>query len=219
MERSLDKVEKYAKKLCEEIGGKYIDSNLSTYYNVRGRILRISDHIGSNSSGSMSIIIPKFNVIENTYILHVHSSGEISIIDYEKLKMVIKSFFYVSSLFMSINQPNFEMEFQKIEKFNDSEKFKEMTAEINRLKQIEKKFNKVKEFYEERIKLEKNKTDASTTEKEPIYVDSKDTVFGVPKKYFESGQLKVITQTANKVKTKFGLDIQIINDKKEAESI
>lgn len=98
----MDKIHKYAKKYCD---GKVIVSTLgdSYYYHFNdGKfILRISNHIGRNSDGKMSIIID-----ENGYMLHNHVTGNVYIETYEKIKEIIKSLSVMSKMNMKFDMAN-----------------------------------------------------------------------------------------------------------------
>ena len=141
--RVADKIEKYAAKLIKEYKGEVVESEKSRYFNIKGRILRISDHIGSNSSGSISIIIPDFSD-KNEYIVHAHSSGSISIASYEQVKDIVRSFVYMSSFMTEILQPSFVFEIERRDKFDASKACKNYEDEIARLKKIEGKYNILK---------------------------------------------------------------------------
>lgn len=95
----MDRVHRYAKKHCD---GKIVDSknSESKYYHFNSGkfILRISNHIGKNSSGSVSIIIDK-----NGYMLHNHSTGSIQIITWEEIKTFIKALDTLSGINISMN--------------------------------------------------------------------------------------------------------------------
>ena len=204
MERKKDKVEKYIQLMCKKFGGEFVEARLSSYYNVNGRILRISDHIGANSSGNMSIIIPSYRTEKELYMIHAHATGALSIVNYEEVKNIIHSFFYMSSIFSTVNQPNFQLELEKKDKFEASEKYSVMTSEIKRLKDIEKKYQRL----QERVKQTKVAAASEKVEvnSQPIIVEGIESILGVPRNYFESGQLKVIAATAHKVAKKYGLD-------------
>jgi len=104
--RKKDKIEKYIESLIKKYGNcSFIGGTQSRYYYIGSKCLRISDHIGANSSGHVSIIIPQHKEAENQYIIHGHSSGQISVIDYEKVKELVRSFFYLSSIFSDVT-PN-----------------------------------------------------------------------------------------------------------------
>lgn len=176
--RVADKIEKYAAKLMKEYKGEVVESEKSRYFNIKGRILRISDHIGSNSSGNISIIIPDFSD-KNEYIVHAHSSGSISIASYEQVKDIVRSFVYMSSFMTEILQPSFVFEIERRDKFDASKVCKNYEDEIARLKKIEGKYNILKKVGN----IESND----------------DTVLGVPSSAFTEGQLKAIKATVDSV--------------------
>ena len=80
----MDKLNKYLHKLVSQSKGEIIYSQRSTYYHIRGRVIRVSDHIGRNSDGSISIIYDASG--SDRYIVHAHGSGMISIVNYENVK-------------------------------------------------------------------------------------------------------------------------------------
>lgn len=82
----MDKVHKYAEKYCDNV--EISANGNSYYYHFKGGkfILRVSDHIGRNSSGKVSIIIDN-----NGYLLHNHNTGAVHIETYENIKEFIKS--------------------------------------------------------------------------------------------------------------------------------
>ena len=114
----MDKLHKYAKKYCN---GDVVVSTLgnSYYYHFNNGkfVLRISDHIGRNSDGKVSIIIDK-----NGYLLHNHNTGSVYIETYENIKAFIRSL----SVFSEVNV--------KMETSNKSE-IGELKNETNSLKQ------------------------------------------------------------------------------------
>ena len=79
----LNKIDKYLKKFASNIE----KSVRSRYYQLPNGIIRVSDHIGRNSSATISIIITK----DGDYILHRHTTGEIRNITYTNLKKLVKS--------------------------------------------------------------------------------------------------------------------------------
>ena len=95
----MDRVHRYAKKYCD---GKIVNSqnSESKYYHFNSSkfILRISNHVGRNSSGNVSIIIDK-----NGYILHNHSTGAIQIITWEEIKTFIRALATLSGINISMN--------------------------------------------------------------------------------------------------------------------
>jgi hydrogenase maturation factor len=176
--RQKDKLEKYIDKLIKEYKScSVVEGEKSRYYTINGRTLRVSDHIGANSSGNMSIIIPNFKV-SNLYIIHAHTSGAISAVDYEKAKEILRAFFYMSSIMLELVQESINIEVEKIDRFNADEKIKKMQEEILTLKK-----------YEAIAKMKLKKGGISG-----------DTILGLPKSYFEDKHIKVIEAIINKIK-------------------
>lgn len=95
----MDRVHRYAKKYCD---GKIVDAQTSEskyyHFNSGKFILRISNHIGKNSSGNVSIIIDK-----NGYMLHNHPTGSIQIITWEEIKKFIRALATLSGINISMN--------------------------------------------------------------------------------------------------------------------
>ena len=98
----MNKLHQYAKKYCD---GEIVVSTLgnSYYYHFNNGkfILRISDHIGKNSDGKVSIIIDK-----NGYMLHNHSTGAVYIETYENIKAFIKSLSVMSAMNVKFDTTN-----------------------------------------------------------------------------------------------------------------
>ena len=98
----MDKLHKYAQKYCD---GEIVVSTLgnSYYYHFNNGkfVLRISDHIGRNSDGKVSIIIDK-----NGYMLHNHSTGSVYIETYENIKAFIKSLSVMSAMNVQFDTTN-----------------------------------------------------------------------------------------------------------------
>lgn len=95
----MDRVHRYAKKYCD---GKIVDAQTSEskyyHFNSGKFILRISNHIGKNSDGNVSIIIDK-----NGYMLHNHPTGSIQIITWEEIKKFIRAVATLSGINISMN--------------------------------------------------------------------------------------------------------------------
>lgn len=85
----MHKLDKYIRRYTQD----FVESNRSRYYKFAGQILRVSDHIGSNSSGSLSIII-----LDDDYVLHNHTTGNIAIMTYKETLGFIKSLSLCSSI-------------------------------------------------------------------------------------------------------------------------
>lgn len=82
--RETDKVDKYLLKMSD---GDCLDSGRSRYYRIGGKIIRVSDHIGTNSDGEYHIIIRP-----NGYLVHHPSTGTINIVNYEQVKEFLRVF-------------------------------------------------------------------------------------------------------------------------------
>lgn len=99
--RPKDKIEKYLNRLIKKHKGVLQESEKSRYYSVRGRILRVSDHVGKTSDGCISIIFDSSD--QGNYIIHGHSSGNISVLNYEQTKEFVRSFVRTSFLFKDLS--------------------------------------------------------------------------------------------------------------------
>ena len=89
----MNKVVNYI-KYC---GGTLVDnSNDSHYYLLDNKIIRVSNHIGLNSSGNIQIICGKHG-----YFLYNKTTGAIDVISYEDLKCFIRNAHLLSA--MSVN--------------------------------------------------------------------------------------------------------------------
>jgi hypothetical protein len=87
----INKIDKYLKRFTSNV--EY--GTRSRYYTLPTGVVRVSDHVGRNSNAVISIIITN----KNDYILHKHSSGELSNISYNDLKKLVKSLGEYGSLF------------------------------------------------------------------------------------------------------------------------
>ena len=97
--RQKDKLEKYLDRLIKKHNGTLCESEKSRYYSVRGRTLRISDHVGIHS-GNVSIILD--NSDTNHYIIHGHTSGNISVLTYEQTKEFVRTFVQCSYIYTEV---------------------------------------------------------------------------------------------------------------------
>ena len=98
--RPKDKIERYLDSLTKKYGSCTMSAGLrSRYYTIDNKVLRISDHIGAHNDAHMSIIVPSFRNSDQQYIVHAHNCGQISIVPYEKVKELVRSFFYLSAIF------------------------------------------------------------------------------------------------------------------------
>lgn len=104
--RPKDKIEKYLDRLIKKHNGLLVESERSRYYSVKGRVLRVSDHIGKTSDGNLSIIFDSSD--QGHYIVHGHTSGNISVLNYEQVKEFVRSFIRTSYLFTDISKASSE---------------------------------------------------------------------------------------------------------------
>ena len=79
---NMEKVIKYIKRL----GGVEINhSERSYYFLLDKKVIRVSDHIGLNSSGNMNIIVTK-----SGYLIWNRTTGDIDNVKYDDVKVFIK---------------------------------------------------------------------------------------------------------------------------------
>lgn len=83
----MDKLDRFAKRFADEMN----KSARSRYYRFGDWVIRISDHIATSSSFTMSIITPTVHSC-GMYILHNKEQNTVCAIAYEDLKTLIKSF-------------------------------------------------------------------------------------------------------------------------------
>lgn len=106
--RPKDKVEKYLNKLVKKYNGSIVESARSRYYSIKGHVLRVSDHVGKNSDGSVSIILD--NSCPGSYIVHGHSSGNLVVLNYEQLKEFVRVYIKMSFIFGEIGNASAPLE-------------------------------------------------------------------------------------------------------------
>lgn len=94
---TFDKLERYVTKIADEYGATIEKSPRSRYFKFNDRVLRLSNHIGKNSSGAISIIVPYGTTSkDDVFILHVHSTGNIQTLNMQQVKEFIRTFAVVS---------------------------------------------------------------------------------------------------------------------------
>lgn len=94
---TFEKIERYITKIAEKYDATIEKSTLSRYFKFNGRVLRLSSHIGKNSSGAISIIVPYgTHTDDEHFILHVHSTGSIQTVTLQQLKEFIRTFALIS---------------------------------------------------------------------------------------------------------------------------
>lgn len=85
----------YLKKVTNAHGGKVTHSfsTNTVYFEINGRKLRLSDHttaVASDESGMVSIIAPSNDTEQ--FIIQCHGSNKMSIVDYKRIKELIRTF-------------------------------------------------------------------------------------------------------------------------------
>ena len=127
----MDKLNKYLHSIIAKHNGVVIYSKRSTYYHLCGRIIRVSDHIGKTSDGSISIIYD--GACSDNFIVHAHASGMVSIVNYENLKNIIKSFAILPALIGITSQAsNINKQVINQNKTKEETKEETKTVEINK---------------------------------------------------------------------------------------
>ncbi|MBP5722152.1 MAG: hypothetical protein J6X18_01010 [Bacteroidales bacterium] len=94
---TFEKIERFITKIADEYGATIEKGNRSRYFKFNGRVLRLSNHIGKNSSGAISVIVPHgVSGQDDLFILHVHSSGNLQTVNFQQLKEFVRTFALIS---------------------------------------------------------------------------------------------------------------------------
>jgi hypothetical protein len=101
IEEDRTKLEKYILRFTDDV----VKSTRSSYYRFPGYIVRVSDHIGTNSSGFFSII----PVGNGNYIIHKHTNGSLKLCSYSEIKDFVKHIGEFSEFMTPQPQPNWEL--------------------------------------------------------------------------------------------------------------
>lgn len=143
----MDKIHKYAEKYCDEV--KISTQGNSYYYHFNGGkfILRISDHVGRNSDGKVSIIIDK-----NGYLFHNHNTGAIYIETYENLKTFIKSISVLSNINVKFDMSLSENGDLKAERNNLKQQLESITKKNQKLGDNNTRLNNENGTYKSQLK-------------------------------------------------------------------
>lgn len=139
--RPKDKIEKYLDRLIKKHNGYLQESELSRYYSIRGRILRVSDHVGKSSDGNISIIFDSSD--QGHYIIHGHASGNISVLNYEQAKEFVRNFARTSFLFKDLTVTPTVV---RAEGTIDSKKEQEILVKVLKNNFSQKQLNIIKSF-------------------------------------------------------------------------
>lgn len=155
----MDKLHKYAQSYCEEVKKSPCGNSYYYHFNRSKFILRISDHIGKNSDGKLSIIID-----EKGYLLHNHTTGSIYIESYENIKELIKSLATLNRISVHFDMNRGEIGDLKSENNNLRQQVESLTKKNSKLD--EKYKNKIDENISFRSQLKAIKNDFEKLETE-----------------------------------------------------
>lgn len=111
----MDKLDRFAKRFADEMN----ESARSRYYRFGDWVIRISDHIATSSSFTMSIITPTVHSC-GMYILHNKEQQTVCAIAYEDLKTLIRSFRILSGNKLSpakLKRDQVQFEKERIRKY------------------------------------------------------------------------------------------------------
>lgn len=111
----MDKLDRFAKRFADEMN----ESARSRYYRFGDWIIRISDHIATSSSFTMSIITPTVHSC-GMYILHNKEQNTVCAVAYEDLKILIRSFRILSGNKLSpakLRREQIQFEKERIKKY------------------------------------------------------------------------------------------------------
>lgn len=111
--RNIDKLDKYLKSLCKKHNGNFIgleDGKTSAYYSINGRVIRVSDHIGKNSSGNIHFIITD----DGDYLMYYNNTNKVRVVNYKQAKDFCRSFFLLSPMLVELQSNQFKFEYESI---------------------------------------------------------------------------------------------------------
>ena len=145
--RPIDKLDKYLVSLCKKHNHNYVQTKSSSYYDFNGRVIRVSDHIGKNSSGSIHFIIT-----DNTYLLYYNGTQKIRVMNYEEVKEFCRTFVFLSPMLSDLcnNSTQFEIEKEKTST-NDAKMINELNQKVNALKNEKKNLENTLSLRKEEI--------------------------------------------------------------------
>ena len=153
----MDKLHKYAQKYCDgEIVISTFGNSYYYHFNNGKFVLRISDHIGRNSDGKVSIIIDK-----NGYMLHNHSTGAVYIETYENIKAFIKSLSVMSAMNVKFDTTN-KSEIGELKNETNSlkQKIESLSKKNEKLGETNTRLNNENVAYKSQMKAMKKETES-----------------------------------------------------------
>ena len=131
----MDKLDRFICKYADE----HTESERSRYYRFGDWIIRISDHIALSSNFTISIITPTIHTC-NMYVIHT-KDAKARAIDYEDLKILIKSFRILAGTKMTPSKLKRELKTQQnvVKKYqkkirNQKQQIKDLTTKLQKAK-------------------------------------------------------------------------------------
>lgn len=170
--RPIDKLDKYLISLCKKHNHNYVQTKSSAYYDFNGRVIRVSDHIGKNSSGSIHFIIT-----DNTYLLYYNGTQKIRVMNYEEVKEFCRSFIFLSPMLSDLcnNTTQFEIEKEKANP-NDANMIKGLNQKVNALKNEKKNLENSLSLRKEELSNQKKMYQEQLKNKDEAIVSLKKTI-------------------------------------------
>ena len=170
--RPIDKLDKYLISLCKKHNHNYVQTKSSAYYDFNGRVIRVSDHIGKNSSGSIHFIIT-----DNTYLLYYNGTQKIRVMNYEEVKEFCRSFIFLSPMLSDLcnNTTQFEIEKEKAN-HNDANMIKGLNQKVNALKNEKKNLENSLSLRKEELSNQKKMYQEQLKNKDEAIVSLKKTI-------------------------------------------
>lgn len=170
--RPLDKLDKYLVSLCKKHNANYVHTKSSSYYDFNGRVIRVSDHIGKNSSGSIHFI-----VTDNNYLLYYNGTQKIRVMDYESVKDFCRSFIFLSPMLPDLCSNNTQFEIEKAKRNpNDAKMINELNQKVEKLKNEKKKLETTLSVRKDEIEKQKKLFAEEMKSRDEVIVSLKQTI-------------------------------------------
>lgn len=177
--RPIDKLDKYLISLCKKHNHNYVQTKSSSYYDFNGRVIRVSDHIGKNSSGSIHFIIT-----DNTYLLYYNGTQKIRVMNYKEVKEFCRSFLFLSPMLSDLcnNTTQFEIEKEKEKaNSNDAKMINELNQKVNALKNEKKNLENTLSLRKEELSNQKKIYKEQLKNRDEVIVSLKKTIKALTK--------------------------------------
>lgn len=170
--RPIDKLDKYLVSLCKKHNANYVHTKNSSYYDFNGRVIRVSDHIGKNSSGSIHFI-----VTDDNYLLYYNGTQKIRVMDYESVKDFCRSFIFLSPMLADLccNTTQFEIEKAKRNP-NDAKMINELNQKVEKLKNEKKKLENTLSVRKDEIETQKKLFAEEMKSRDEVIISLKQTI-------------------------------------------